>query len=171
MIIWHSDAKYGGAVVNGWVLAAIITLALVIVVVKRLIGEPLNRRDLWVPPTVLTAIGLYTLSKTNGLHADDYAWLVGGAALGLTLGFLRGSFVVVYEKRGFLWQRYRGRTFAAIAGTLAVMLGYSLLGDQFGMQPGARPIQLSIGVSFIGEALAVTRQGLALRVPFAPERR
>ncbi|MGC4759405.1 DUF1453 domain-containing protein [Micromonospora trifolii] len=156
---------------NGWLLAVIISLALIIVVVKRLIGEPLNGRDLWVPPIVLTAIGLYTLSKTSGLHADDYAWLAGGSASGLVLGFLRGSFVVVYEKRGFLWQRYRGLTFVALAGTLAVMLGYSLLSDKLGMQPGARPIQLSIGISFIGEALAVTRQGLALRVPFAPERR
>ncbi|MEU8327932.1 DUF1453 domain-containing protein [Micromonospora sp. NPDC048839] len=156
---------------NGWVLAAIIAIAVIVIVVKRLIGEPLNGRDLWAPPVILTAIGLYTLLKTDGLHADDYAWLVGGSALGLALGYLRGSLVVVYEKRGFLWQRYRGRTFAAIVGTLVVMFGYSLLADKFGMQAAARPIQLSIGISFIGEALAVTRQGIAMRVPFAPERR
>ncbi|MEU7800414.1 DUF1453 domain-containing protein [Micromonospora arborensis] len=155
---------------NSWVLAMIITIALIVIVAKRLIGEPLNGRDLWVPPVVLTAIGLYTLLNTDGLHAFDYAWLAGGSTLGLALGYLRGSFVAVYEKRGFLWQRYRGRTFAAIAGTLVVMLGYSLLSGKLGMQSAARPIQLSIGISFIGEALAVTRQGIALRVPFAPER-
>ncbi|MGC4747346.1 DUF1453 domain-containing protein [Micromonospora sp. DT201] len=155
---------------NKWFLAALIALVLIVVVVKRLIGEPLNRRDLWAPPVVLTAIGLYSLSKSGGLHARDYGWLVGGAVLGLALGYLRGSLVVVYEKRGFLWQRYRGRTFAAVVGTLVVMFGYGLLVDKLGMQPGARPIQLSIGISFLGEALAVTRQGLALRVPFAPQR-
>ncbi|MFG1836837.1 DUF1453 domain-containing protein [Micromonospora sp. NPDC049175] len=156
---------------NGWVLAAIIVLALIVLVVKRLVGEPLNKRDLWAPPVILTAIGLYILLRTDGLRTVDYAWLVGGCALGLVLGYLRGSLVVVYEKRGFLWQRYRLRTFAAIAGTLVAMLGYGLLADHLGMQAPARPIQLTIGISFIGEALAVTRRGIDLRVPFAPERR
>ncbi|MEV4823425.1 DUF1453 domain-containing protein [Micromonospora sp. NPDC049274] len=156
---------------NGWILATIIVLALIVVVVKRLVGEPLNRRDLWAPPVILTTIGLYTLLRADGLRTADYAWLVGGCVLGLTLGHLRGSFVVVYEKRGFLWQRYRGRTFAAIVGTLVVMLGYGLLADQLGMRAAARPIHLTLGISFIGEALAVTRRGIALRVPFAPERR
>ncbi|GAA2588476.1 hypothetical protein GCM10010399_18100 [Dactylosporangium fulvum] len=97
--------------------------------------------------------------------------LIGGAVLGLVVGYLRGTFVVVYEKRGLLWQRYRGRTFVAIIGSLVVMFAYALLADKLGMRAEARPIQLSIGISFIGEALAVTRRGLALNVPFAPERR
>jgi hypothetical protein len=144
---------------------------LIVIVIKRLAGEPLNGRDLWAAPVILAGIGAYALFQADGLRAGDYAWLAGGSVLGLALGYLRGSFVVVYQKRGFLWQRYRGRTFAAIVGTLVVMFGYNLLADRFGMQPGARPIQLSIGISFIGEALAVTRQGLALRTPFAPARR
>ncbi|MEV6597137.1 DUF1453 domain-containing protein [Actinoplanes sp. NPDC051346] len=146
-------------------------VVLIVIVVKRLIGEPLNLRDAWAAPVILTAIGLYGLFKAEGLDVGDYAWLVGGSVLGLALGYLRGSFVVVYEKRGFLWQRYRGRTFAAIIGTLVLMFGYSLLADKLGMRAEARPIQLAIGISFIGEALAVTRQGLALRVPFAPAHR
>lgn len=156
---------------NGWVLAVVIAVVLIAIVVKRLVGEPPSWRDLWGTPVILTGIGLYTLSQTAGLRAGDYAWLVGGSLLGLTLGYLRGLFVVVYEKRGFLWQRYRGRTFVAVVGTLLVMFGYALSADKFGMQPTARPIQLSIGISFIGEAVAVTRQGLSLGVPFAPARR
>ncbi|GAA1654751.1 DUF1453 domain-containing protein [Actinoplanes couchii] len=156
---------------NGWTLAAVVTIVLIAVVLKRLIGEPLNWRDLWAAPVILTGIGLYTLHRTAGLHASDYAWLTGGSALGLTLGYLRGSFVEVYEKRGYLWQRYRGRTFAAVVGTLLAMFGYALLADRFGMQPTARPVQLSIGISFIGEAMAVTRRGLSLGTPFAPTRR
>lgn len=156
---------------NGWALAAVITVVLIVIVIKRLIGEPLSGRDLWAAPVILTGIGLYTLFHTAGLHADDYAWLAGGSMLGLALGYLRGSFVMVYEKRGFLWQRYRGRTFMAVIGTLLAMFGYAVLADKFGMQPTARPIQLSIGISFIGEAVAVTRQGLSLGVPFAPARR
>jgi hypothetical protein len=157
--------------VNGWALAAVIAIVLIAIVIKRLTGEPLSGRDLWAAPVILTGIGLYTLFQTVGLRAGDYAWLVGGSILGLTLGYLRGSFVVVYEKRGFLWQRYRGRTFVAVIGTLLLMFGYALLADRFGMQPTARPVQLSIGISFIGEAVAVTRQGLSLGVPFAPARR
>ncbi|MER7005489.1 hypothetical protein ABT297_20925 [Dactylosporangium sp. NPDC000555] len=75
------------------------------------------------------------------------------------------------DDRGFLWQRYRGRTFVAIIGSLVLMFAYALLADKLGMHAEARPIQLSIGISFIGEALAVTRRGLVLNVPFAPERR
>src|SRR5690242_2107073 len=151
--------------VDGWVLAMVVAVVLIALVIKRLMGEPLGWRDLWAAPVILTGIGLYTLFRTAGLGADDYAWLAGGSVLGLTLGYLRGSFVVVYEKRGFVWQRYRGRTFVAVIGTLLLMFGYALLADKFGMQPTARPIQLSIGISFIGEAIAVTRQGLSLGVP------
>jgi hypothetical protein len=157
--------------VNIWVLAVVIAVVSIAIVIKRLVGEPLSWRDLWAAPVILTGIGLYILFRTAGLHAGDYAWLAGGSILGLALGYLRGSFVVVYEKRGFLWQRYRARTFVAVIGTLLVMVGYALLAEKFGMQPGARPVQLSMGISFIGEAVAVTRQGLSLEVPFAPARR
>ncbi|KUL40893.1 DUF1453 domain-containing protein [Actinoplanes awajinensis] len=155
---------------NGWVLLAIAVVVLVVVVVRRVRGEPLNARDLWVPPVVLTGIGLWILAHTSGLRPADHTWLLGGALLGVTLGYLRGRFVVVFARAGFLWQRYTGRTFAVVAGTLLLMAAFGLLATRLGMRPEARPIQLSIGLSFLGESLAVTLRGRSLGVPFAPER-
>ncbi|GAA4607611.1 hypothetical protein BJY16_006421 [Actinoplanes octamycinicus] len=144
---------------NGWVLGGIIVVAVAAVVLRRLIGEPVNPRDLWVPPVVLTGIGLWILVRTSGLRPADYAWLVAGCVLGTALGYWRGRAVVVFEKGGALWQRYDGRTFAVVIGSLLVMAGFGLVAARLGMRPEARPVQLGIGLSFLGEALAVTRRG------------
>jgi hypothetical protein len=142
---------------NGWLLSGLIVLALIVVVVRRVIGEPVDLRDLWVPPVVLTAIGTWILVRTDGLGAADLAWATGGLMLGFGLGLVRGAFVVVTDDGG-LRQRYTWRTFAALVVTLLVAGGYAVLAGRLGMSPGARPVQLSIGVSFLGEALAVTRR-------------
>ncbi|GAA4936113.1 hypothetical protein [Actinoplanes utahensis] len=151
-------------------LSVIIIVAVLAVLVRRVIGEPLNARDLWIPPIVLTGIGLWSLVGIDGLRPADYAWLAGGSLLGVALGYLRGHYVTVFEKSGHLWQRYTGRTFAAVGLSLAVMLGFGLLAAKLGVRPDASPIQLGIGLSFLGESLAVTRHALTLNAPFAPER-
>ncbi len=43
---------------NSWLLAALIAAALVLVIVKRLKGEPVNVRELFAGPAVLTALGI-----------------------------------------------------------------------------------------------------------------
>ncbi|MGG7570208.1 hypothetical protein [Streptomyces sirii] len=40
----------GGICVNPWLLAAIIAVVVIAVVIKRMIGEPVNARDLFVAP-------------------------------------------------------------------------------------------------------------------------
>jgi hypothetical protein len=49
------------------------------------------------------------------------------------------------------------------------MAAFAVLAARLGMRPEARPIQLSIGLSFLGESLAVTLRGRSLGVPFAPQ--
>ncbi|GHF25855.1 hypothetical protein GCM10010218_03200 [Streptomyces mashuensis] len=153
---------------NIWLLAGVIAVVVVIVVVKRLAGEPLDARDLFGPALVLTAIGTWTVVRNEaGLTGTDLAWTVSGAVLGLALGAARGATVRVFEKEGVLWQRYTGRTFLVLAVSLAVMAGFGWLAARGGMHEGARPVQLSIGVGFLGEALVVGARGLATGVPFA----
>ncbi|WP_371522564.1 hypothetical protein [Kitasatospora sp. NBC_01300] len=94
-----------------------------------------------------------------------------GAALGVGLGVLRGATVTLFERDGVAWQRYTGRTFLVAAGSLVVMAGFGFLAGRFGLAPDARPVQLSIGVGFLGEALAVGCRVLVAGLPFAPERR
>jgi hypothetical protein len=142
-----------------WLL--VIAAAVIVVVIRRAVGEPLDMRDLWVPPVVLTGIGIWILIRAEGLSARDRAWLAGGSLLGIALGHLRGRFVVVFERSGRLWQRYEGRTFAAVAASLVVMLAFGAAATRCGMSPSARPVQLAIGLSFLGEAVAVTRRAAA----------
>ncbi|MCQ4043071.1 DUF1453 domain-containing protein [Streptantibioticus rubrisoli] len=154
-----------------WLVVTLIAVVAVIVVVKRLIGEPLNVRDLFVPPIALIGVGVWLLCETDGLTRADIAWATAGAALGLALGAVRGMTIRVFDKGGVLWQRYTGRTFLVVVASLAASAGFGLFATAMGMHEGARPVQLSIGVGFLGEALVVGRRALATGIPFAPETR
>ncbi|MEV7191098.1 DUF1453 domain-containing protein [Streptomyces sp. NPDC093510] len=159
-----------GICVNPWLLAAIIAVVVIAVVIKRMIGEPVNARDLFAAPVILTGIGVMALIKKTDLTGTDLTWIIAGAVLGAALGALRGATVQLVDKGGVLWQRYTGRTFLAVIGTLAVAAGFSVLAVKMGMHEEARPLQLSIGLSFLGESLIVGRRGMNSGIPFAPAR-
>ncbi|MEU7134269.1 DUF1453 domain-containing protein [Streptomyces sp. NPDC046261] len=156
---------------NVWLLAGLIAVGVVAVVIKRLIGEPLTVRDLFGPPVVLTGLGVWALCGARGLDGADIAWAATGAVLGVALGAVRGRTVHVFERGGVLWQRYTGRTFLVMVVSAVVMGGFGLLAVRMGMHEEARPVHLSIGVGFLGEALVIGRRGLASGVRFAPERK
>ncbi|MFI9723017.1 DUF1453 domain-containing protein [Streptomyces sp. NPDC052396] len=151
-------------------LVALVVLVVVAVIVKRLKGEPLNLRDLAVPPVVLTVIGGTALAKAHGLTAADLGWTAAGALLAVALGALRGTTVRIFARDGVLWQRYTGRTFLVLLVSLLLGAGYGLLAERLGMHRAARPAQLSIGLGFLGEALVLGCRGLRSGLPFAPER-
>ncbi|MGC0421403.1 DUF1453 domain-containing protein [Embleya sp. AB8] len=155
---------------NPWLLAALIAVVVIAAVIKRMIGEPVNARDLFAAPVILIGFGIMSLVKTTDLTGADLTWLIAGAVLGVALGALRGSTVRLVDRRGFLWQRYTGRTFLAVLGSLAVMAGFGVLAVKMGMHEYARPLQLSIGVNFLGESLVVGLRGMASGIPFAPAR-
>ncbi|MDT0452189.1 DUF1453 domain-containing protein [Streptomyces hesseae] len=156
---------------NAWLSTALIAAVAVAVVVKRLRGEPLNARDLFAAPLILTGLGAWTLWKAEGIGIADTVWVVAGVLLGVSLGAVRGLTIQVFEREGVLWQRYTGRTFAVMAVSALISFGFGFLASRMGMHPQARPVQLSIGVGFLGEALAVGARGVMTGVPFAPETR
>lgn len=162
--------KGGPTNVNGWVLAAVIAVVLIVVVVRRLRGEPLNARDLLVAPLVLTGIGAMSVIKADDITGGDLGWLIPGVVLGVALGAARGATVEVFERGGVLWQRYTGKSLAVAATSLVLMAGFGYAAARSGMHASARPTQLNIGVGFLGEALVVAVRGRATGVPFAPER-
>jgi hypothetical protein len=131
-----------------WVL---IGIGVVAVVVRRTLGEPVDLRDLAVPPLALIGIGGYALTKAD-LGAVDVLWLVVGSLVGLAMGVLRGSSVLVFTRDGRLWQRYTPSTFAYWGLSLAVNLA---IGYTASLYTDARPITLSIGVGLLGEAIPV----------------
>ncbi|WP_433346505.1 hypothetical protein ACQP25_27345 [Microtetraspora malaysiensis] len=137
----------------------IVALLVIGVVVKRFVGEPLNARDLLVPPVVLLAIGVS--------NATWGVWTAVGCVVGLLFGALRGLTPRLFVKRGHLWQRYTLWTVLVWIVSAAANFGIGLVS---GMPEQARPITLSIGVSLLGEALTLGLRALATGSPFAPER-
>jgi hypothetical protein len=155
---------------NGWTSGLLIAALVVGVVVKRFRGEPLNARELLGAPAILTGAGVWSVAKTaDVLTATDIGWVAGGSVLGFALGALRGRTVAVFERDGVAWQRYTVRTFLAAAGSFAVMGAFGYLAVRAGMHEHAWPLTLSIGVSYLGESLAVALRGVATGLPFAPE--
>ncbi|PRY42313.1 DUF1453 domain-containing protein [Umezawaea tangerina] len=139
-----------------WLLVA---GAVVAVVVRRAVGEPLNARDLVGPPLVLLGLGGYALTEVGHLGPVDVLWLVVGSLVGLAMGVLRGSSVVVSTRDGRLWQRYTVRTFACWGLSIAVN---AVVGYTAGHYTDARPLSLSIGVGLLGEAAPVALRALRL---------
>lgn len=139
------------------------------VVVRRMIGEPLNAKDVFVPPVVMLALGVRALTEVS-LSGTDLFWIVAGSLVGVVFGAVRASTTVLFERDGVLWQRYSWRTLAVWALSLAAGFGVGLLGARFGLPAEARPIPLSIGVGLLGEAVVVGVRGRAAGVPYARDR-
>lgn len=153
-----------------WLAVALVLCAVAYVVVRRLLGEPLNARDLCGPPLVLTGIGVYQLTRAD-LTGADIAWLAGGVVVGLACGAVRGATIVLFTRNGVLWQRYTTRTFAVWVLSLLASGGYALAALAGGMHPDARPMLLSIGIGMLGEMAALGLRALATGRPFSPERK
>lgn len=153
-----------------WLTVVLVLGAVAYVVVKRLLGEPLNARDLCGPPLILTGIGIYQLTKV-GLVGADIAWLAGGVVVGLACGALRGATIVLFTRNGSLWQRYTKKTFAGWVASLLVSGGYALLAMAGGMHHDARPVTLSIGIGMLGEMAVLGLRALSTGQPFSPDRR
>jgi|ERR1041384_2479686 hypothetical protein len=148
-------------------LTVIVVVLVIGLVVKRFIGEPLNLRDLAVPPLVLTGIGIYHLVNDVHLTGGEIVWVVGGSLVGLVFGAVRGLTPRLFVSNGHLWQRYTVWTVVVWVVSAAANFG---IGHLSGLSTEVRPMTLSIGISVLGEAIILGARGFAAKVPFAPER-
>lgn len=149
-------------------LTVVVVAVIVAVVVRRFIGEPLNARDLFLPPVVLVGIAVWGLVGDVHPNGRDVAWIVGAALAGLVFGALRGLTPRLFVKNGHLWQRYTVWTVVVWALSAAANAGIGFLAVAAGTPGEARPVTLAIGVSLLGEAITLGRRALATKVPFAP---
>lgn len=74
---------------NPLVVAAVVVVAGGYVIVRRSVGEPVNVRDLAVPPLVLLALGVREVLRGEALTVGQFYGLVGLGALAVVLSTLR----------------------------------------------------------------------------------
>ncbi len=136
---------------TGIFMAAVV----VFVVVRRFVGEPVNPRDLVVPPLLLAGLGVHALTKAGPLTPAELGWIAGGALVGLACGAVRGVTVRLFQRNGALWQRYSLWTVVVWVVSFAASAGLGYLAVRAGVRAEVRPLTLSIGMSLLGELLTL----------------
>jgi hypothetical protein len=157
---------------------ATLLIALVVIVllmVRRFMGEPLEARRLIAPPLILVVLGGFTLSKIDFAGTVHHPFLDGavlgaGALVAVLGGILRGLTVRVFVQNGHVWYRYTLATVAVWIGLIVLRLGQSFAGHALGADTSilSAGLLLVLGLSFLGEAGIVARRAIATGAPFAP---
>lgn len=170
------------------VTTVLVVGVVVLVIARRLYGEPLRGRRMLVAPVAELAIGGYEIVTHGGLTGGEIVSLVVTGALSLALGAGRGATVHLFERRGYLWQRYRPLTFVVWVGAFAARFGVrallALLGvtstaalDVHAMTAGHHPalsggligtMLVTSALGFAGEAMVLLPRAMATGIPFAP---
>jgi hypothetical protein len=147
----------------------LIAAAVIFVIGRRLVGEPLQARRLLLMPAVL---GIWGFTQLGHLDPAAIAVLVAEAVVALGLGAARGLTIAVYEQAGHLWYRYRPMTLAVWVATIGVRVAMVLGASAIGVNlPTSASILLTFGVSLAGEAAVVAARAQRTGVPYAPDRR
>lgn len=172
-------AAFGGAAIQTWVMSltnALIVLAIVVfVIVRRLIGEPLEARKLVTLPLLLIALGVWQFTRIDtgkDLHhlPLDTALLAFGALIALAGGIVRGFTIRVYVRNGHLWSRYTWATLGVWVILLVVRVAQTYFDAMLGADTGLLTAALGpmLALSLIGEAVVVARASFRSGAPFAP---
>lgn len=157
---------------NPLVVAAVVVVAGGYVIVRRSVGEPVNVRDLAVPPLVLLALGVREVLRGEALTVGQFYGLVGLGALAVVLGGLRATTVRLYPREGVLWYRYRAFTYVMWVATAlvgaAVRLGTYAITD---LPASAQTLYVTVGLTLAGESVVLATRGLLSGERFAAEGR
>ena len=108
------------------VVAAIVVVAAGYVILRRSVGEPINARDLAVPPLILIVLGVREIARGEALTSAQLIGLVVVGVLAVLLGAARAATVQLYLRDGVLWYRYRPLTYVTWGVTALVGLGARL---------------------------------------------
>lgn len=161
----------------------VVAVVAVLVIARRLAGQPLQARRLFLMPLIMLAIGVYEVVRAgSAVSAELWLSIVVTGVLSVALGMVRGGTLRLYERDGAVWQRYTWLTFVVWGVSFAVRFGVRALigGDaayrnaiMHGGLHGATgsvlimSMLITSGLGFLGEALVVTPRALRLGVPFA----
>jgi membrane protein CcdC involved in cytochrome C biogenesis len=153
-----------------WIVVA--AAVLVVVIGRRLAGEPVQAKRVAVLPLILAVVGLYQVAQAPHLSAFDIGVVAVEGLVAVGLGVVRGSTIRVYVRDGHLWQKYTWPTVGVWIGSILVRFGMVggavLLGaDRSVMQTA---VLLTLGLTFAGEGAMIALRGRALGAPYAPSR-
>ncbi|MFB9925483.1 DUF1453 domain-containing protein [Amycolatopsis halotolerans] len=147
---------------SGPVEIVLIVAAIGYLMVRRLIGEPAQAKQMLILPAVLSVVGLSTLSGEVKTPAS-MVFLVGTAAVSVALGVLRGMSVRISRRDGTAFVRYTALTVALWVANIVVKIGVNLALDAFDPQDAggvANSMLLTIGVGILAEGLVVLYRAL-----------
>lgn len=176
---------------SGVLTILIAAVLVVLMIVKRLAGQPVQVKRMILMPVILIAVGGYQLVK-NGDALTGVMWisLVATGLVSLGVGAARGATIRLYERDGTLWQKYTPLTFLVWAGAFvarfAVRFAVSLLAGGSQLDPGmyrhlfdhsgsggsaGTALMLTMvvtsGLGFLGETLVLGSRVLRAGVPLA----
>lgn len=151
-------------------LPFIIVGAILYALYKRMIGEPLQSKELYGTPLLLIGLGIHTLLKISGWEAIDVVWLIIAITVGILLGMIRGVTLTLFTKNAVLWYRYSVKTIIIFVVAFLINFGVGYMAHASGADEKTRPITLSMGVGFAGEAIVVGLRASRLGGRFAPNK-
>jgi hypothetical protein len=156
-----------------WVGLAIVIV--VYVLARRLAGQPISARRLFLLPLVAAGLGLIEL--VNGapdvIRPIDVELLVLSTLVSIGLGAWRGLTIQVSVRGGYPWQRYTGATVALWAVLILAKIAVTYGGERAGatLTSGTWALLLTLGLSLAAESAVVAPRALATHAPLSPRGR
>lgn len=147
---------------SGPVEIVLIVAAVGYLMVRRLIGEPAQAKQMLILPAVLTVVGFSTLSGEVKTPAS-VVFLIGTAAISVVLGLLRGASVRISQRDGIAFVRYTAVTIGLWVANIVVKVGVNLALNAFDPQAAGgtgKSMLLTIGVGVLAEGLVVLYRAL-----------
>ncbi|GAA1864894.1 DUF1453 domain-containing protein [Brevibacterium marinum] len=149
------------------IIAIGIVAVIAVVIVRRFRGEPVDAKDLAVPPIIMLALSIKELWGFDHWTPANIAFLTISIIVGVGFGMLRGASTTLFAKHGTLHQKYTAKTMIVWVLSLAAGAGLHFGAQLIGAEEAVRPMTLSIGLSLLGEAIACGWRGLNSGIPFS----
>jgi hypothetical protein len=147
---------------SGPVEIVLILAAVGYLLVRRMMGEPVQAKRMLILPVVLTLIGLSDVSG-QARTPLSLLFVVATAAISIAIGALRGVSVRISERDGLAFVRYTGVTVVLWVVNLAIKFGANLvLGAIDPKDAGAvsNSLLLTLGLGILAEGLVVLYRAL-----------
>ncbi|MFC4079704.1 DUF1453 domain-containing protein [Amycolatopsis samaneae] len=147
---------------SGPVEIVLIVAAVAYLMVRRLMGEPAQAKQMLILPAVLCLIGLTNVSGEVKTPLS-LVFLIGTAVIGIVLGVLRGATVRISRRDDVAFVRYTAVTVVLWLLNIAVKAGVTYALDTFDPKDAggvSNSLLLTLGLGILAEGLVVLYRAL-----------